>query len=212
MMLGLEALILECAPGVAPQTMAAIISVESGGNPWQIGNNTLKKPHRPTPKSYEEAVAVAKALISRGDNIDIGLAQINSANLRRLNLSVEDVLIPCNNIKTGGKILKDFYIKASGKFGHGQQALFHALSGYNTGSLYAGTGYVKKIINAAYKGLPANSNAVIPQRPVLAYQPGSLYDQELNYQALPVVTVNQNMVYRSAIIIDNSQGSEILAK
>ncbi|OYV46360.1 MAG: hypothetical protein B7X12_05460 [Halothiobacillus sp. 20-53-49] len=29
----------QCAPNVAPQTLAAIVRVESGGNPWRIGIN-----------------------------------------------------------------------------------------------------------------------------------------------------------------------------
>lgn len=203
-MTGLEVLIMQCAPGVSPQTMSAIIQVESAGNPWQIGNNTLKRPHKPTPRSYQEAVMVANHLISIGHNIDIGLAQINSKNLRMLNLSVEQVLVPCTNIAAGGKILRDFYTRASSKYGHGQQALYHALSGYNTGSLYAGAKYVRKIIMAAYKGAPANFVPVSTQQ-VSIPQPQYLQPHPTQY-----ATVLQT--YPNQILVDNSQENSILSK
>jgi type IV secretion system protein VirB1 len=144
-----DQLIRDCAVGVAPVTMAAIVKVESGGNPWAIGDNTTRKPVLPKPKNYEEAVKTAKALIAEGHNIDIGLAQINNRNLKWLGLTVEEVLDPCLNLNAGAKVLKLFYTKASDKYGHGTKALMHALSGYNTGSLYKGTPYVERIFAAA---------------------------------------------------------------
>lgn len=144
-----DQMIRECAVGVSPVTMAAIVKVESGGNPWAIGNNTTRKPVSPKPRNYEEAVKVAKALIARGDNIDIGLAQINNRNLKWLGLTVEEVLHPCLNLNAGATVLKNFYRLASAKYGHGTKALMHALSGYNTGSLYKGTPYVERIFAAA---------------------------------------------------------------
>lgn len=150
-MSGLDALILQCAPDVAHSTMAAIVRVESGGHPWAIGDNTAKKAVKPTPANYEEAVVVAKQLIGAGHSIDIGLAQINSKNLPKLGLTVEQVLEPCTNLYAGSKILKGFYEQAVAKYGPGTPALFHALSGYNTGSLYAGASYVRRIVDAAIK-------------------------------------------------------------
>lgn len=155
-MLGLEALIMQCAPDVAPSTMMAIITVESKGNPWVIGNNTLKAPIKPAPKSKEDAIRVAKYYLSLGHSLDLGLAQINSKNLNRLGLSLEEVFDPCTNVAAGAMILKDFYLKASAKYGDGQKALMHALSGYNTGSLYRGHSYVTKVVQAANNGLPVN--------------------------------------------------------
>lgn len=143
--------------GVSPVTMAAIVKVESGGNPWAIGNNTTGKPVLPKPKSYEDAVKVANQLIAKGHNIDIGLAQINNRNLKWLGLSVEEVLNPCLNLNAGATVLKGFYKIASGKYGHGTKALMHALSGYNTGSLYRGTPYVERIFAAAKIKQPLSS-------------------------------------------------------
>lgn len=154
-----DQMIRECAVGVSPVTMAAIVKVESGGNPWAIGNNTTRKPVVPKPRNYEEAVKAAKALIAKGDNIDIGLAQINNRNLKWLGLTVEEVMHPCLNLNAGATVLKNFYRIASSKYGHGTKALMHALSGYNTGSLYKGTPYVERIFAAAkIKKTPAAYN------------------------------------------------------
>lgn len=148
-MIGLELLIEQCAPEIAPSTMQAIIKVESGGDPWAIGNNTLHKKVTPSPKTKDEAIATAKYYIAMGHSLDLGLAQINSANLGKLGLSVDEVFDPCTNLKASSNILKGFYAQAKTKYGDGRKALAHALSGYNTGSLYRGQTYVDRIVNAA---------------------------------------------------------------
>ena len=76
-------MIQEYAPNVAPQTIAAIVKVESGGNQYAVGvNGPVKK--RTLPKSISEAVAEARYWISKGYSVDLGLMQINSRNLRGL--------------------------------------------------------------------------------------------------------------------------------
>lgn len=143
----LDALIIQCAAEVAPSTMQAIVQVESGGYPWIIGDNTTRSSVKlPT---REAAVAEATSRISKGHSIDIGLSQINSRNLKSLGLSVAEVFDPCINLNAGAKILAGFYKVSSGKYGPGQTALLHALSAYNTGSLYAGAPYVRRILAAA---------------------------------------------------------------
>lgn len=145
----IDNLIQQCSTGVAPSTMAAIIKVESAGNPWAIGDNTTKTRVTPTPKNAEQAIAIATALISRGHNLDLGLSQINSANLKAYKVSVRNIFDPCTNIKVGSSILSNFYIKSVAKYGPGEKSLFHALSAYNTGSFFKGPNYVAKILKAA---------------------------------------------------------------
>ena len=88
------ALAQECAPAVHPQTLAAIVKIESGFKPFAIGINKGTATLKRQPESKEEAVKTAKELIAGGHNIDMGLGQINSANLRRLGLTVKDVFDP----------------------------------------------------------------------------------------------------------------------
>lgn len=145
----IDTLIQQCSTGVAPSTMAAIIKVESAGNPYAIGDNTTKSRVTPTPKSAEQAILIASDLISKGHNLDLGLSQINSANLKAYKVSVRDIFDPCTNIKVGSSILSNFYIKSVAKYGAGEKSLFHALSAYNTGSFFRGPNYVAKILKAA---------------------------------------------------------------
>ncbi len=151
-MIDLPAMIQQCAPNVGSTTMAAIIRTESGGHPWALNDNTIRISKQPRTK--EEAISVAKELIARGHSVDIGLGQINSKNLPRLGLTVEEVIEPCTNLKAAAAILTEGYGRAMKVHGPGQKALYAALSTYNTGSLERGfaNGYVQKVVSSA--GVP----------------------------------------------------------
>jgi type IV secretion system protein VirB1 len=43
----------------------------------------------------------------------MGLGQVNSNNMRKTNLSVEDAFDPCKNIAAAAKILQSNYVSAS---------------------------------------------------------------------------------------------------
>jgi type IV secretion system protein VirB1 len=64
-----NALSLECAPWVAPRTMAAIVKTESQFNPLAININGGARLER-QPASKKEAVVTAKWLIANNYNID----------------------------------------------------------------------------------------------------------------------------------------------
>jgi type IV secretion system protein VirB1 len=153
MLPGLEQLVVQCAPQVSPNTMMAIIRVESGGNPHAINVNGRSRLAR-QPRSRQEALAWSEWLIQRGYSIDMGLTQVNSANLPRLSLRLADMFEPCANIAAGASILSSGYADASRRFGQGQNALKAALSAYNTGNHKAGitNGYVAKVTAAAQPG------------------------------------------------------------
>lgn len=139
----------ECAPFVARETMAALVKTESAFRPLAIGVNGGSLSRQPTSKA--EAVATAKWLIGNGYNIDVGLGQINSSNLTKLGLSVEDAFEPCRNLAVAASILHWNYQAASRKVTGEQAALYAALSAYNTGSFTKGfsNGYVQKVVNNA---------------------------------------------------------------
>ncbi len=134
-----------CAPNVAPETIAAIIHVESGGDALALGvNGPVKRQARPT--NIAEAARQAHYYMGLGYSVDLGLMQINSNNLPGLGFTVEQVLEPCNNLRAGSRILSRGYIGAVKQFGPGQAALRAALSVYNTGNYEQGfhNGYVAK--------------------------------------------------------------------
>lgn len=140
----------ECAPWVAPQTMAAIVKTESQFNPLAININAGAKLER-QPSSKEEAVITAKWLITNNYNIDMGLGQVNSANLAKTKLSVEDAFDPCKNLAAAAAILQWNYATASKRIPDEQAALQAAISAYNTGSFTKGfaNGYVNRVVNNA---------------------------------------------------------------
>ncbi|MCA8270400.1 lytic transglycosylase domain-containing protein [Burkholderia vietnamiensis] len=145
MMPDLSALIQQCAPGVGPVTMAAIVRTESGGVPWRIGDNTTGSSY--TLPTKEAAVARATELTNAGHDLDMGLGQINSRNLKGLGLTIEQVFEPCTNLGAAARILTWGYQRAVKVHGPGQEALLAAISTYNTGSLTAGfsNGYVRTV-------------------------------------------------------------------
>ncbi|MDO9711785.1 lytic transglycosylase domain-containing protein [Paracraurococcus lichenis] len=136
-----HALAAVCAPGVAPETLAAISRTESGLHVLAIGVNgqgggTL------LPATRDEAVAETRSLLRAGRSVDLGLMQINSRNLGWLGLTVEDAFDPCRNLAAGARLLT-------------------SLSAYNTGHPGRGiaNGYVARVLAAgasnAERRLPA---------------------------------------------------------
>ncbi len=145
--IALAQLLRTCASNVSPQTMAAVVHVESGGNRLALHDNTIDRSFSPV--DANEATAWASELIAMGHSVDLGLSQINSANLPRLGIGIANVFDPCTNLRAGATILGEDYAAAEARFGPGQSALRHALGAYNTGSLYAGQGYINLILAAA---------------------------------------------------------------
>jgi type IV secretion system protein VirB1 len=144
------ALAARCAPGVASETLLAVARAETGLNPYAVGVNR-GAPLRRSPESLPEAVAVARRRLAAGENLDLGLAQINSANLRRLGLTVEAAFDPCRNLAAAGQVLAEAYGVARMRTSAPQLALRAALSLYNTGDQARGlrNGYVSRVVAAA---------------------------------------------------------------
>ena len=143
-----DALISQCAPDVDSLTMLAIVKVESGGQPWAININGGYQLVR-QPRSQAEAVVTARHLVRLGYSIDVGHAQVNSANWPWLNLSAESAFDRCTNLRAAQTVLLDCFKRAPAV--EPQMALRQALSCFNTGSFSAGfsNGYVARVLKAA---------------------------------------------------------------
>lgn len=164
------ALAQTCAPTVAPQTMAAIAHAESRFDPLAIGVNHGPRPAR-RPQDRAEAARIARSLLTRGADLDLGLAQINSGNLAWLGLSVEDAFDPCRNLAASATVLRTGYRPDGGRPHQRQAALRVALSRYNTGHPERGfrNGYVARVEAAAarlFPALRAPAAAPSPARPI----------------------------------------------
>jgi type IV secretion system protein VirB1 len=155
----------QCAPTVAPETLLSVARVESGLDPLAIGVNR-PAPARLHPTSFPDAVAAATRLIASGSNIDLGLGQINSANLASLGLGIAEAFEPCRNLRAAGAVLLQAYQSQSPSPGQEQAALRAALSIYNTGRADRGlrNGYVAKVSAEAAKTVP-------PLQPSLSQSP-----------------------------------------
>lgn len=149
-------LAIQCAPQVNPNTILAIVATEAaahtvgGYNEFSINiNNKSQQPFK-QPKRLAEAVKITRQSIRKGQSVDIGLMQVNTQHLAKYKVTATQLFDPCTNIRIGGAILTDFYLKTS-KNKRLQNRLFLTFSMYNTGDPSRGfrNGYVNKVINSA---------------------------------------------------------------
>jgi type IV secretion system protein VirB1 len=149
------ALAQQCAPAVHPQTIAAVVRVESGFNPYAIGVVGGRLERQPANKA--EAVATAKALEQAGYNFSLGVGQVNRYNLPKYGLDYEQAFDACQSLRVGSLILKECFDRARGRIKGEQEALHAALSCYYSGNFSTGfradfagqPSYVQKVLNAA---------------------------------------------------------------
>jgi len=148
-------LAMQCAPNVAPATMAAIVQVESSHNPYAIGIVGAILPQQPMTKA--DALAIVEGLEREGKNFSMGLAQINRQHLPSSGLTHSDLFDPCPNLRLAGQILEHCYHQALPGHADAQSALRAALSCYYSGNFIRGfqpdrpgdPSYVEKVIAAA---------------------------------------------------------------
>src|SRR5579863_10753676 len=165
-MLALAALIRHCAPGVAPSTMAAIVRVESGGDPFAIGDNTTSRSYYPHDRATAERMA--RRLLDAGHLLDLGIAQIDSMNFAGFGVTTHTIFDPCINLSIGAKILSDDYVFAARRYPDAQVALRHAIGMYNTGRIDAGARYIARVLAAArIRDSSGSSSSIIATRDTL---------------------------------------------
>jgi type IV secretion system protein VirB1 len=142
-----SALVMACAPAVHASTAQALITVESGFNPYAIGvvGGVLDR----QPRNRAEALATADHLQAAGWNFSVGLAQINARNFERLGLTTATALDPCQNLRAMQAVLGECF-ERSGQGVEPQTALRQALSCYYSGNFVTGFrhGYVQRVAGA----------------------------------------------------------------
>jgi type IV secretion system protein VirB1 len=150
----------ENAPAVNVGTLLAFAWFESKLRPWAIHNNTTRV--NEFPASRAEAVARASTLLNLNHNLDLGLCQVNSANLARTGLTVTTAFDPGRSMRAGASILVAAYQRCLHGNEHAtpteqQAALRCAASIYNTGREQAGilNGYQSGVWRAAEQIVPA---------------------------------------------------------
>jgi hypothetical protein len=150
----------ENAPSVNVGTLLAFAWFESKLRPWAIHDNTTRLSEFPT--SRAEAVARASSLLNMNHSLDLGLYQVNIANLTRTGLTVTTAFDPGKSMRAGASILVAAYQRCLHGNEHAdrteqQTALRCAASIYNTGREQAGilNGYQPGVWRAAEQIVPA---------------------------------------------------------
>jgi type IV secretion system protein VirB1 len=201
----------QCAPNVGQVTMRALIKTESAGNPYILadaGPAYLPWSEREhlvrtiRPQSAAEAAQIVRNLLGQGHKVAIGLTQVEAGNLPKMGLTIEQVLEPCTNMRTGGQILAQFYSRALRQLGANdpQAALQAALSAYWSGDFVRGFkgGYVQKVINNAGLAVELKvpslaPGSVPPLRSRIHSEPGaspySVPLQATRYKAGPTIAL-----------------------
>ena len=161
------ALSQRCAPGIALEALVPQVQVESHFSELAIGINNGPIVRA---RSVPDATDIATRYIRAGYSVDLGLAQINSHNLRRLGLTVEQAFDPCTSLRAAEVVLTENYNAVSD--GRTQTDAIEATwSLYNSGSPSRGmrNGYVRKVWSAAATLVP-QMKAMLngDQTPVLA--------------------------------------------
>lgn len=138
-----------CAPQIATETIAAVVSVESGFQPFAIRINT-DRPLTEQPKTRAEAIETATTLIAEGHDIDLGLGGINSGNLGRLGLSVSDTFDSCLNIKASAALLEGYYqiaLQGGATTAQAETVMLRSYFGNGDASVGEMVGYDKKVLS-----------------------------------------------------------------
>ena len=152
-MIPLSQISAECAPMVAPSTMAAIVRVESGGNPMAMWNNSTRS--MVIPGSRAQAIQYLRKAMAAGQRVDVGLAQVDTGNFSAFGLTPRTAFNACTNLRAGSEILHMDWQQARENGYRGQQALYHAFEAYNSGRLWGDAQYANRILGAAGAFAPA---------------------------------------------------------
>ena len=132
--------------------MAAIVRVESGGNPLAMWNNSTGQ--RIMPTTLQQAQACLAQAMAAGQKVDVGIAQVDTENFAAYGLNLDNAFDACTNLRVGAEILASNYRHAVARFGPGQVALYHAFEGYNSGHLWGDSHYANLVLRSA--GIPVH--------------------------------------------------------
>ena len=158
----------QCGNGVQAPIVEAIIQVESSGNPWAINVNVRDDQAQPLlvpARSRDEAVAQATRLHGEGYSFDVGLMQVNSANVVRLGVPFDAAFDVCINLQVGTSVYNEFAegaVRYADQFDTPHKQMMATLSAYNTGSYWKGfmNGYVYRVLRYMGKPVPPHNTAI----------------------------------------------------
>ncbi len=127
-MLPIQPAIQQCAAQIAPVTMAAIVRVESGGDPLAMWDNTAHKGYGP--HTLGQALAILRRLMAASPG-GRGHRPGGYRELPEYGLTPATALNACTNLHAGAAILQAAWDTTRREYsGNPQRALFHAFEIY----------------------------------------------------------------------------------
>lgn len=155
--------ISRCTVAEPPLLRAAqvgVVDVESTGHAWAIHDDNDGIGYYPT--SYAAAVALATRLVAHdraihGRGVDLGIAQIDDANLTRYGLTIASALLACPNLHASSIMLTRIYGEEQAALANvpdpqrSWAALDRTLRVYNSGSAHGPIEYTVAV-EAALEG------------------------------------------------------------
>lgn len=136
-----------CAPFVASETLAGVVSLESRFAPFNIRINS-GQPLKTQPASKAEAIEVATSLVAERHDIQLGLGGIGVEELKKLKLSIADAFDPCLNLQATGTLLDGYYrlaVKAGADLARAEQVMLQSYYGRDDPSIGAMVNYDEQV-------------------------------------------------------------------
>ncbi|WDZ80874.1 transglycosylase SLT domain-containing protein (plasmid) [Ensifer adhaerens] len=136
-----------CAPIVAAETLAAVVSLESRFEPFAIRVNS-GAPLSEQPTTKVEAIAIATSLAAGRQGIQLGLGGIGIEELRKLKLSISDAFDPCLNLRATATLLDRYYrlaVKAGADPNRAEQVMLQSYYGRDDPSIGAMVKYDEQV-------------------------------------------------------------------
>jgi type IV secretion system protein VirB1 len=128
-----------CAPIVAAETLAGVVSLESRLEPFAIRfNNGAPLSEQPATKA--EAIEFATSLAAEHQDIQLGLGGIGMEELGKLKLSISDAFDPCLNLQATATLLDGYYrlaVKTGADPNRAEQVMLQSYHGRNDPSVGA---------------------------------------------------------------------------
>jgi len=127
--------------------LAAIEQVESAGRPWTIFDNSSGQSIQLSSRAEAEQVAAIR--LGQGHNLDLGLYQINTIQLRRQGVGLATIFDPGVQQQLARTILAEFLARARAIYGDTQLAWERAIGAYNAGNVAVDNEpYVARVMRA----------------------------------------------------------------
>lgn len=132
-----------CAPFVASETLAGVVSLESRFAPFNIRINS-GRPLKAQPASKAEAIEIATSLVAKHHDIQLGLGGIGVEELQKMKLSIADAFDPCLNLQATATLLDGYYrlaVKAGADPARAEQVMLQSYYGRDDPSVGAMVNY-----------------------------------------------------------------------